>query len=85
MEDSFKELNHMVSAETLLNYPDCTITFTVHTYASDKKLGDVINQNNNPIVFLNNTNKLKRNNTNKEKGYILIKKFLNKFHGIFFG
>ena len=75
----------MVSAETLLNYPDCTITFTVHTYASDKKLGDVINQNNNPIVFLNNTNKLKRNNTNKEKGYILIKKFLNKFHGIFFG
>ena len=75
----------MVSAETLLNYPDCTITFTVHTYASGKKLGDVINQNNNPIVFLNNTNKLKRNNTNKEKGYILIKKFLNKFHGIFFG
>ena len=75
----------MVSAETLLNYPDCTITLTVHTYASDKKLGDVINQNNNPIVFLNNKNKLKRNNTNKEKGYILIKKFLNKFHGIFFG
>ena len=36
----------MVSAETLLNYPDWKIPFTVHTDAPDKQLGAVISQNN---------------------------------------
>ena len=39
----------MVSAETLLSYPDCTNNFTVHTDTSDKQLGDVIIHNNKPI------------------------------------
>ena len=41
----------MVSAETLLNYPDWTIPFTIHTDASDKQLGAVISQNDKPIAF----------------------------------
>ena len=41
----------MVSSETLLGYPDWTINFTVHTNTSDKKLGDVISQNNKPIAL----------------------------------
>ena len=41
----------MVSTETLLSYPDWKIPFTVHTDASDKKLGDVIIQNNKPIYL----------------------------------
>ena len=34
----------MVSAETLLSYPDWKITFTVHTAASYKQLGAVSSQ-----------------------------------------
>ena len=41
----------MVSAKTLISYPDRTIPFTVHTYASDKKVGVVIIQNNKTIEF----------------------------------
>ena len=52
LESSFKELNHMVSAETLLSYPDWKIPFTVHTDASGKNLGAVISQNNKPVTFL---------------------------------
>ena len=51
LEDSFKELKRMVSAETLLNYPDWTVIFTVHTYASNEQLGGVISHNNKPIAF----------------------------------
>ena len=42
----------IISKETLLNYPDWTIPFTIHTDASDKQMGDVISQNNKPIAFL---------------------------------
>ena len=34
----------MISSETLLNYPDLKIPFTVHTDASDKQVGAVISQ-----------------------------------------
>ena len=36
LESYFKELNRMVSAETLIIYPDCKLPFTVHADASDK-------------------------------------------------
>ena len=49
LENYFKELKHMVSDETLLSYTYWKTTFTVHTYDSDKKLGDVISLNNKPI------------------------------------
>ena len=51
LEFCFKELNNMVSFETLLSYSDWKIPFTVHTDASDKQLGDVISQSNKPISF----------------------------------
>ena len=41
----------MVYANTLLNHPTCKIPFPVHTYASDKKLGAVIIQNDKTIAF----------------------------------
>ena len=41
----------MVSAETLLIYPDWIIPFTVHTDASDKQLGAIISHINKPIGF----------------------------------
>ena len=42
----------MVSAKTLISYPDWKLTFTVHTDAYDKQLGDLISQNNKPITLL---------------------------------
>ena len=36
IEVSFKDINNIVSDETLLNYPDRGIMFTVHTDAFDK-------------------------------------------------
>ena len=47
----FKELNHVVSAETLLIYSYWKILLTAHTDYSDKKLGYFISQNNKHISF----------------------------------
>ena len=41
----FKEIKRVVSAETLLYYPDWKLPFTFHTDAFDKQLGAVISQN----------------------------------------
>ena len=65
MKEYFKELNHLVSAETLLNYPYWNITFTVHTDAYDKKLGAVISHNNKPISLLLRISSKPHRNYNK--------------------
>ena len=41
----------MVPAETLISYPDWKLSFTFHTDASNKQLGDVISQNIKPIAL----------------------------------
>ena len=51
LEESFKEKTCMVPTKVLLIYKDWTITFMVNNDASDKKLGDVISQNNKPITL----------------------------------
>ena len=51
LEIYFKEINHVVSAETLLIYSYWKILLTAHTDYSDKKLGYVISQNNKRISF----------------------------------
>ena len=64
----FKELNILVYAETLLNYPDFMTTFALNTDASDKHSGAVISQNNKPIVFFYRRLKdLQHNYTTTEK------------------
>ena len=70
LEDSFKGINRMVSSETLLSYPDCTIPFTFHADACDKQLGAVISQNNKPIVFFS------RILINPQRNYTTTKKKL---------
>ena len=76
----------MVSADTLLSYPDWKLPFTVHTDASEKQLGTVISQNDKPIYFF--SRKLiqpQRNYTTTEKELIEIVECLRKLHGITFG
>ena len=52
LEVSFRELKHMVYAETLLNYLYWKIMVAVHTYASDNQLGTIIIRNDKPIAFI---------------------------------
>ena len=63
----------MVFSETLLNYPDWKIYFTVHTDAYDKNLGAGIIQNHKPIVFFSRRpNKPQRNYTTMEEELLSI-------------
>ena len=86
LEIPFKELKRMVSAETLLSYPDWKLPFTVHTDTSDKQVGAVISQNNKPITFfyrrLSNT---QHNYTTTEKELLVEVECLKQFLGIFLG
>ena len=52
LESSFKELNRMISAKTLLSYQGCTIPFTVHNDDYYKQVGAVVGQNNKSVAFL---------------------------------
>ena len=77
---------HMVSTETLLSYPDWKIPFTVHTDASDKKLGDVIIQNNKPIyLFLRRISIPQPNYTTTYKEILVTVEYLKQFRVIKFG
>jgi len=70
----------------LLNYPDWTIPFTIHTDASDKQLGAVISQNNKPIAFFSRRlSKAQLNYTTTEKELLSIVECLKQFRGILFG
>jgi len=51
LEVAFKETIDMVCTETLLNYPDWSKPFDIHTDASDYQLGAVISQDGKPIAF----------------------------------
>ena len=76
----------MVSAETLLIYPDLKLPFTVHTDSSDKNLGAVISQDNKPIAFFSRIlSKPQRNYTTTEKEILAIMECLTQFRGILFG
>ena len=76
----------MVSAETLISYPDQKLAFTVHTDASDKQVGAVISHNNKPIAFFSIIlSKPQRNYTMNEKKILAIVECLEKFREIIFG
>ena len=86
LEISFKELKRMVSAETLISYPDCKIPFKFHTDASDKQLGAVISNHNKHIAFFSRiSSNPQRSYTMTEKEIIKIVECINKFRGIHFG
>ena len=76
----------MISEETLLNYPNWTKPFTIHTDASDYQLGAVISQDNKPIAFFSRRlSKAQKNYTTTEKELLSIVECLKQFRGILFG
>jgi hypothetical protein len=86
LESAFLELKRMVSKETLLNYPDWSKPFDIHTDASDKQLGAVISQNKKPIAFFSRRlSKAQQNYTTTEKELLSIVECLKQFRGILFG
>ena len=86
LESSFKVLKRMVSAETMISDPDWKLPFTVHSNASDKKLGAAISQNNKPIAFFSRELiKPQLNYTTTKKELLAIVECLKQFRGIIFG
>ena len=86
LKNPFKEIKSMVSDETLLNYQDWYIHITVHTDASDKKLGDVISQNNKKSYIVSRILIKPRSNYNKSQNDIpSMVELLKHFQVIFFG
>ena len=76
----------MVSSETLLSYPYCTISFIFHTDVSDQQLDAFISQNNKYIAFFSRIlSKPRRNYTTNEKELLVIVECLKQFRGIIFG
>ena len=76
----------MVSAETLLSYPDWKLPFAVHNDASDRQLGYVISQNNKIISFFSKKlSNSQRNYTTNEKELLAIVECLKQFRGVIFG
>ena len=70
----------MVSAETLISYPDWKLPFIVNTDASDNQLGAVISQNNKPISFFSRILiKPQHNYTMNEKKILAIVKCLSNY------
>ena len=51
LEALFGKLNEMVSAETIMNYPDWKILSTLHPHDYGKPLGGAIRKINKPIEF----------------------------------
>ena len=75
----------MVSAETLMSYPDWKLQLTVHTDASDKRLGAVISQNNKPTAFCSRKlSKPQRNYNKTERELLVIVECLKEFREIDF-
>ena len=86
LDNSFKQLNRMVSADTLISDPDWKMPFTVHTDAYDKQLGSVIINNTKHIVlFSRRLSNLYHNYTTTEREILALVEFFNKFQGILFG
>ena len=76
----------MVSADTLLRYPDWKLPVTIQNDASDKQLCAVIIQNNKPVAFFYmKLSKPHRNYTTTKKELLAIVEFLNQFQRIIFG
>ena len=82
----FRDLKCMLTSETLLDYPDWKILFTIHTDDSGKQLGAFISQNDKPIdLFSIKSSKSQHNYNMKENEILLVVECINQSRGIIFG
>jgi len=86
LESTFHAVKKLVCRETLLNYPDWSKLFDIHTNVSDYQLGAVISQEGKSITFYSRKlNKAQRNYTTTEKELLLIVETVKEFRNILFG
>ena len=90
LEKAFNDIKKMVCKETMLNYPDWSKPFIIHTDASDYQLGAVISQKYGdeykPLAFFSRKlNKAQKNYTTTEKELLSIVECIREFRNILFG
>ena len=85
-EEAFHKLKMAISKETMLNYPDFTKEFEIHTDASDKQLGAVIAQDGKPIAFYSRRlTSAQEKYTVTERELLAIVETLKEFRSILLG
>ena len=85
-QKAFDEMKSVMAQETILNYPDFSKVFEIHTDASDRQLGAVIAQEGKPLAFYSRKlSSAQRNYTTTEQELLSIVKTLKEFRNILLG
>ena len=85
-EEAFHKLKMAISKETMLNYPDFSKEFEIHTDASNKQLGAVIAQDGKPIAFYSRRlTSAQEKYTVTERELLAIVETLKEFRSILLG
>ena len=85
-EEAFHKLKLAISKETMLNYPNFSKVFEIHTDASDKQLGAVIAQEGKPIAFYSRRlTSAQEKYTTTERELLAIVETLKEFRNILLG
>ena len=85
-DEAFHKLKLAISKEILLNYPDFSKEFEIHTDASDKQLGAVLAQEGKPIAFYSRRlTSAQQKYTVTERELLAIVKTLKEFRSILLG
>ena len=85
-QTAFDKMKMALSQHTILQYPDFSKPFEIHTDASKTQLGAVISQNNKPIAFYSRKlNPAQVNYTTQERELLSIVETLKEFRNILLG
>ena len=85
-KNAFEEIKRIISAETILAFPDFQKPFHVHTDASDYQLGAVIMQENKPLAFYSRKlNDAQKKYPTGEQELLSIVETLKEFKNILLG
>ena len=85
-QQAFLAAKNMLIKEAMLNYPDFSKPFHIHSDASDLQLGAVISQNNKPLAYYTRKlNSAQQNYTVGEKELLGIVEGLKAFENILRG